>query len=366
MILFSPGFSVQEHPSIAYSPIRGECLVAFHARSKDIHHNRTVIMTRVVQSGKMKIVLVGNPRLSARAYTSRKEPTDLIQSSLIYNPLNYGYYGGYVIAAELNDVLRTEIVAVYLTPNGRMRTSAPVFSFSVSVHQPNVIFDPGLSQIVFVSQLHNSLEDLPAGRHALLIRSENAKRPSNSGLRSSVVVSYTSVHQSSISLTIDSKATCLRICYIDKNIRGLKELRCIKPCYVHVPYDSNQVTVTAPAVSSCSCERNLSSSSVIYYPANGAMFGVWEESNQTDHFLHGYYINAENFVQTPAATSQKRPVSTYRSTDGQVCVAWQYLSTSSAYTQLAFRCFRLSPFCNDPCCCLHGRLCGMTTIYCLD
>ena len=278
--------------------------------------------------------------------------TNLRQPVVVYNPVTHGY----VVALESEAFHGIEILCAYLSSSGDLQSGGPVFSFSVDVLQPNLVYDPVTRTFIFVSQLDSSYGGLPSGKNGLLIRSEPASAKST-GRRSASLVGYTSVKKSSVSMHRDTGTQCLRVCYInDPDARGLTVPTCSKVCH-----DGHQQWNTRHHdVKFCSCKMTVTNPFVIEYPVNGAVFGVWEEADKTRHRLHGYYVNTQNFLQNPLATTQKHPLAVYKPNDGQVCVVWQYrsLSTGNTRNKLAFRCYKLSRSCNDPCCCQYGRHCG--------
>lgn len=243
-----------------------------------------------------------------------------------------------------------EIITGYLSNDGQLTSGGPVFSFSVDVLQPRLIFDPLTNTVIFISQLDSSYTGLPPGKHALIMRSEPAARKST-GPRAANLVGYTSVKQSSINLHRDKSTKCLRVCYTHENDNGQTEPTCSTICNVGF----NRWSFRPLNVPFCNCKQSTSNPSVIEYPVNGAVFAVWEETDPLRHRLHGYYVGTQNFVQVPSVSVQKHPLAVYRPSDGQVCVVWQHHPRAKTCSKLALRCYKLSQSCTDPCCCFRHQ-----------
>ena len=336
---------------MAYNPQLKQYLVAFHLRTASIHRNKQVVVTRVIQTAPR--LAIDRPRLSLTGSLANGQATDLRRSSLIYNPVT----NGYVVSAELVLTGSVQIIFAHLVDNGQAKSSGTVFAFHpADVVQPTLVYDPQTETIVFVSQLDNSHPALSRynGKHGIILKSIPVSANSAAGRRPHVI-SATRVKESAISIHRENATGCLRVCFlIDKNNNNLTETTCSKIC----ASGSDDWVVNSDDVLFCTCKEKAVNPHVIEYPVSGSIFGVWEETDQTRHRLHGYFVSTQNFVQTPLSAIQKHPLATYRSSDGQVCVVWQHHSSSNTCKKLAFRCFELSRRCNDPCCCLLGDHCG--------
>ena len=340
---------------MAYNRQMKQYLVAIHFRSSSINGNKLVIVTRVIQSG--AITKVSRPRLSIRGLGPSREAADLRRSSLIYNPVTYGY----VIAAELELPSSVQIIFGHLSADCIAKSSGLVFSFrQADVLQPNLIYDPLTEMIVFASQLDKSHQVLKDGEaHGILLRSmpasENSSDPGIAHL-----IGYTRVRESSISIHRDNVTGCFRVCFsTDENNNSLTQPTCSKVCRRGIDdwpprhYD----------VLFCMCKERVVNPYVIEYPVCRSVFGVWEETDQTRKRLHGYYLGTQNFVQSSPAVIQSHPLASYKSSDGQVCVVWQHYTSENTCRKLAFRCYEPSVRCNDPCCCSYGDHCGKNRSY---
>ena len=324
-------------------------MVAYHLRSTIIHSNKLVVITKVINSG--QINSLPQSRLSIRGATFYSQPTDIHKASIIYNPVTHGY----VIAAELSNYRSKEIIAAYLDINGKTQSGGAVFSFSVDVKQPNVMYDSLTQTLVFVSQLDSSYPGTTNGKNSLIMRTEPASFKST-GSRSATMVASTAVEKSSISMHTVGSTNCIRVCYLVKDKDDMTVPTCSKVCTVGY----NRWDIKQSDVSFSTCKQDAANLIVIHYPISGTQFGVWEEMDATRHRLHGYYVSTQNFVQSPHADVQRKPIAVYKEIDGQVCVAWQYGGRAKKWGKLAFRCFKMSPVCNDPCSCLQSNIphCG--------
>ena len=304
-------------------------------------------MTLRVPSGSFRNI--PRPILTMRGTTPAGVAADLVTTTIIYNPVTYGY----VVATELKLPNRIEIISAYLTEEGYVKSKGPVFSFPVNVHQPRVVFDEFNKMFVFVSQLEKSHQ--LSAKNVLLQKSLNASGYPNNPPQA-VAFGSTAVDESSISLHFDNATRCVRVCFLHVNDNTLTEPTCTKLC----ASGDNRYNVRPLDVSFCTCRNTAINPHVIEYPVNSAVFGVWEEKDSIRHRLHGYFVSTIHFQQNPPATVQKHPRAVYKSSDGQVCVTWRYQSSANTCSNLGIRCFESTTRCNDPCCCQqrNSRHCG--------
>jgi hypothetical protein len=343
-------FTVQERPSVAYNLQLKQYLVLYHFRMAVLNSNKQVIISRVIQTSPKTVM--GSPRMSLTGALPGGGAADLRKSSVIYNPVT----NGYVVSAELVLTNSVQIVFSQLDSNGQQSSSGVIFEHNlVDVLQTALIYDQKTETIVFVSQLDKSHQILRSyGKHGIIVKSLPVSANSSSGRRTHLI-GFTRVKESSISIHRETATGCLRVCYlVDRNNTGLTKTTCTKVC----SSGSDGWLMNSDDVKLCTCAEKATNPHIIEYPVSGSIFGVWEESNQTSHHLHGYYASAQYFVQTPPAAIQKYPLATYRSSDGQICVVWQHHSSHDTCRAIAFRCFEASRHCNDPCCCSFGDHCG--------
>ncbi len=314
-------------------------MILFHVKATTVHSNKFVIVTRRVPSSSFHYIK--RPLLSIRGTTPGGVAADLVNTTIIYNPITYGY----VVASEMKLQNRIEIISAYLTDEGYLKSGGPVFSFSVNVLQPRVVFDELTKMFVYVSQLDKSHPQLST-KNALIQKSFPASGYPNNPPQA-VAFGVTTVDDSSISLHFNNATRCVRVCFSQVKDDALTETTCSKLCAGGV----NRYNVRPLNVSFCSCKSKAINPHVIEYPVNSAVFGIWEEKDSTRHRLHGYFVRTAHFQQNPPASVQEHPRAVYKSSDGQVCVVWRYQSSADTCSKLGIRCFELTAHCKDPCCC---------------
>ena len=351
------GHSLQERPLAVYNRKLKQYLVAFHLRNYILNWNRQIIISRVIQAE--PTIRIDPPRLSLLGSDPYGQPAHLRRGSLIYNPVT----NGYVVSAELILSSSVQIVFAHLDASGLAAPSGINYVFELTqtdVVQPNLIYDPTTEAIIFVSQLDKSHRSLNGtGKHGVILKSVPASANSAAGRRTRVI-GFTGVLNSSISIHRENVSGCFGVFFlIDEYNTGMTETTCSKVCYI----GQDDWGVSDNDVRFCNCKEKVVNPHIIEYPGNGSVFGVWEETNQAGHLLHGHYMSTQEFLQNPLAVIQKHPLAVYKSNDGQVCVVWQHLTSGSTCGKLAFRCFEVSPRCNDQCCCSLGDHCGKIYIH---
>ena len=338
-LIFVIGSTAQHCPSVVYNPHFKNYIILYHVKATSVHSNKFVIVTRRVSSGSWNNIT--KPTLSIRGTTPAGVAADIVTTTIIYNPITYGY----VVASQMKLPNRIQIISAYLTGEGYLKSGGPVFSFSVNVLQPRAVFDELTKMFVFVSQLDKSHPQLST-KNVLLQNSLPASGYPNSPPQA-VVIGSTTVDNSSISLHFDNATRCVRVCFLHVNDNALTDTTCSKLC----ASGFNRYNVRPLDVSFCTCKNTAINPHVIEYPVNSAVFGVWEEKDSTRHRLHGYFVSTVHFQQNPPATVQEHPRAVYKSSDGQVCVAWRYQSFVNTCSKLGIRCFESTTRCNDKCCC---------------
>ena len=338
-LIFVLGSSAQHCPSVVYNPHFKNYMILFHVKATTVHSNKFVIVTRRVPSSSFHDIK--RPLLSIRGKTAGGVAADIVNTTIIYNPITYGY----VVASEMKLLNRIEIISAYLTDEGYLKSGGPVFSFSVNVLQPRVVFDELTKMFVYVSQLDKSHPQLST-KNFLIQKSFPASRYPNNPPQA-VAFGSTTVDDSSISLHFDNATRCVRVCFSQVKDDALTETTCSKLCAGGV----NRYNVRPLNVSFCTCKSKAINPHVIEYPVNSAVFGIWEEKDSTRHRLHGYFVRTAHFQQNPPASVQEHPRAVYKNSDGQVCVVWRYQSSADTCSKLGIRCFELTAHCKDPCCC---------------
>jgi hypothetical protein len=341
MSLPGPEPSVQGSPSVAYNPKYQQYLVSFCLKSSALHGNKFVIATCVIPLGTVTTNTI--PRISVKYADSKGIASNARKPVVAYNPVTHGY----VLAAELEHAWsgRFEIVSAYLNHEGSMQSGVPVFSYKSDVLQPNFVFVPGNKSFVFVSQIDKSYSSSSLDHYGFLLKSQPAEQnfERDSG---AIVIGDTFVSNSAITLHGIHGTNCLGVCYTaDPNHDGSTVPSCSRVCN-----NGQKWIVEGHDAIFCPCLTRVTNPFVIDHPTKG-IFAVWEEEDETGRRLHGYYVNSQNFVQTPPTKDQRHPLAMYNPKDDEVCVAWQYQFDKDALNKLAFRCFRFTESCNDPCCC---------------